>query len=370
MSKKNWQILGISLVLCVVLVIPALGGCAKRAAPEAAKGEVIIGITDDFSGPMAGVYGPRKDGEVDAIRYINEDKGGIVGHQIRAIVVDNKMDSALMTAGWERFKNEKAVAVFSGLGALPPISDPAQRDQLPVFCGQGGTVELLFPKEAGYVFSQGASLPGTIWSGYRQMERDWNVKGGKGKPKVGTDVVTIGMQKAMSEKSAKMDMEKRGWPYVITYTSIAPADVTTQVLQMKNFGCDYLFSISTEAGLVAWLKELDRQNFRPVIYGVTNLGTEEIWNATGKLCVGSRPAMNGPQWHETNLPLVSLLHQLNEKWHPEVTKRSAHYINGFAVAIVGVEGLKRAELPRLVTITSTESLCNKPLIQLAISTLE
>lgn len=159
---------------------------------------------------------------------------------------------------------------------------------------------------------------------------------------MGVDVITVGMQKVMGEKATKMDMEKRGWPYVITYTSMAPADVTTQVLQMKNFNCDYMFSIASEAGDIAWLKELDRQNFHPVIYGFTNIGSQEIWNAVGKSAVGVRPTMNTPQWDETNFPLVSLLHQLNAKSHPEITSRSGHYISGFANAMVVAEALKRA----------------------------
>lgn len=129
MKKKNWLILGISLLLCILLVLPVIGGCAKQAVPEQPKGEITIGILDDLSGPLAGVCGPRKDGVVDAVRYINEEKGGILGHPLKTIIVDHKMDTTLMSSGWERLKGEKALIVSSALGSLPPIAQPCAERQ-------------------------------------------------------------------------------------------------------------------------------------------------------------------------------------------------------------------------------------------------
>jgi len=33
---------------------------------------------------------------------------------------------------------------------------------------------------------------------------------------------------------------------------------------------------------------------------------------------------------------------LNSKWHPEVESRSDHYLNGFAICLAAVEGLRKA----------------------------
>ena len=60
--------------------------------------------------------------------------------------------------------------------------------------------------------------------------------GAKRNPRVGFDFPTLGIVPRKSEKVAGMAAEKRGWGYVVTRTSIAPADVTTQVLQVKSFG--------------------------------------------------------------------------------------------------------------------------------------
>jgi branched-chain amino acid transport system substrate-binding protein len=123
---------------------------------------------------------------------------------------------------------------------------------------------------------------------------------------------------------------------------MVPADVTTQVLQVKNFGCDYIYLMTPETGVIPWLKELDRQNFRPTIFGSTGLAAAEVWQATGKLSVGTIAYQFGPQWQETNYPMVKLLHELNAKWHPEVKSRVGHYIRGFAEMMTLAEALKRA----------------------------
>ena len=138
-----------------------------------------------------------------------------------------------------------------------------------------------------------------------------------------------------------MEMEKRGWEYTITRTSLAAADVSTQCLEMRNLDCDYIYLLATEHVTIVWLKELDRQNFHPVVFGSSNIGSPETWRATGELCVGTLGYNFSPGWPDTDLPLVSLAHELNAKWHPDVTMRTSHYIKGFANMLVAAEALER-----------------------------
>lgn len=341
---RAWTML-ITLIL-LLGTLPVLVTCATKApeepGQEAGKGEIVIGILEDLSGPMAGVGSDTRDGELDAMRYINEEKGGIDGHQLRSTVVDHKFDTTIILAGWDRLENEGALVIMSVLGALPALSNLAEKNKTILLAQSGASMDQLFPREPRYLFSQGAHLPGTVFSACRMIEKDWKEKGEKGTPKVGFDFASIGTQKTLLTKAAEMDMEKRGWEYAITYTSIAAADVTTQVLKLKDFGCDYIYSAGSESATVLWIKELERQNFHPIFYGVTNLGSQEIWNATGELCVGTRPYRNAPQWIETDFPLVNQLHELNAKWYPEVTTRSGNYVRGFAAITVLAEALGKA----------------------------
>jgi ABC-type branched-subunit amino acid transport system substrate-binding protein len=298
--------MAILLLLALTLFLPA--GCAQKVAPsESAKGEIVVGIIEDLSGPSGGMGTPAVAGMTDCIRYINEEKGGVSGHPLRAIVVDNKMDSAITISAWDRMKSEGVPIVmsnFAGAAAFV-MHEACQRDHIPMTAGTG-TIDLLFPKEPSYYFSVGPQTAGTIDAMCKIIEKEWAQKGEKRAPKIGFDFVSVGTMPVIMSKGAKMYSEKRGWQYNITRTSLAPADVTTQVLQMKQFGCDYLYLMTTEAGSVAWFKELQRQSFRPIIFGAPGLSSEELWRAVGELCVGARSYQFSAQWTDIDIPLGNL----------------------------------------------------------------
>jgi len=87
---------------------------------------------------------------------------------------------------------------------------------------------------------------------------------------------------------------------------------------------------------------LERQNFHPLIFGGSALASKELWNALGEVVVGSTLFQIVAQWTEKDVPGVKLMHELNERWHPEVTWRPGHYSRGFADFLAIAEGLRRA----------------------------
>jgi branched-chain amino acid transport system substrate-binding protein len=338
MNVKSAIMLGMILAL---LSSPVLA-CAKSEVAEEAKGDIVIGILDDLSAAMAGTASAFVDGQLDAIRYINEEQGGMLGHELRPVVIDFKLDAALAIAGWDRLKGEGAPLVMSLIGAGAPIlSQSAQKDHIPMVTG-AGSLDQLFPKEPSYYFAMGPQLTGVLDSMTNLIEEDQEKRGETRPPKLGFDLISIGTQAKVMSKAAAMKMETTGWDHIVTYTSIAPADVTTQVLQMKDFSCDYIYIHGTEAAAIVWLKELDRQGFYPNIYGTVTLGSKEVWSATHDLAIGSTFYQFGVQWTDTDIEGVKLIHHFNNKWHPDVTGRSGHYLRGFAGLLAIAEGLRIA----------------------------
>jgi branched-chain amino acid transport system substrate-binding protein len=333
-------------ILVLVMALTLFGACAKEAAPvvpgEEAKGEIIIGILDDFSGPIASVAIPMREAYEDCIRYINEEQGGILGHPLRSIAIDHKMDSAVMMSGWDRLRDESAYQVVGySLGVAPILGEMAQRDRIPALACMGN-IDQLFPKEPGFFFGNVPNIPSLLESGLKFLEKDWDERGETRPAKIGFDVVPLGTTGTQIAKAARIYSEKRGWEYLVARTPMVPADVTTQVLQMKDFNCDYLFLINSTTAHIAWVKELDRQNFRPMLIGGTQIGAEEMWDAVGELAVGIITEQTSVQWTDTDVPLVKLMHELNAKWHPEVKSRSVHYCRGFANFLVEAEATRVA----------------------------
>jgi len=327
-------------VLIVMLILFSSLACAPKKVPpaEAPKGKIVIGILDGFSGPVGGVCTATRGGAELYVRYKNEKEGGILGHPLESIAVDTKMDSAVAMAGWDRMKNENALAVLSIItaAASPIVDQSAQNDHIPVIAG-AGSMNQLYPTEASFWFCSAPQIVSVFDSISDMIESDWQKKGKAGTPKVGIDMVNIGLAPRIWLKKFEMVMAERGWDYTVTRSSIAAVDMATSVLQMKKFGADYLILQCTEAANIAWFKDLDRQNFHPLIFGSTNLASQEMRSSVGDLIAGSTFYIFSPQWFDTDLPLVQLVHDLNAEWSPEVPWQPPHYIRGFAdgMAIAG-----------------------------------
>ena len=336
-SKLGW----IVFVFLLVAVL-TMGACAPKAAPPDAgeKGEIVIGQLEGLTGGLAGTAIPYVDGVQDAIRYLNEEKDGIQGHKVRSVVVDFKMESAAAISGWDRIKSEGAPVVFGQTAGLAMLWEFPNRDHIPMIIGGGPNVDIAFPTGPAYVFQVTPVLVKLFDSWVKVVEKDWAAKGGQGSPKIGFDFVSMGTMPQMFTKNVNMLMEERGWGYVITRSSFAAADATTQILQMKNFGCDYVYLYNSENTIIVFVREMDRQNFRPKITGTSALASEETWRAVGDLVVGASMPQFSIQWTETDIPSVKLLHDLNAKWHQDVKSRPSHYCRGFTELLVVARGLE------------------------------
>lgn len=149
------------------------------------------------------------------------------------------------------------------------------------------------------------------------MEEDWKRRGNAGSPKVAFDILSFGNTGKQWVKSAKVAVEPKGWEYIITRTGLKPADVTTQVLQMKQFDPDYVFFMTLTDPQIIFLKEFERQNFHPTTFALFTLSTRNVWDSVGELAVGIPFDTRTPQWWDTNNEGIVLVRELYARWRPE-----------------------------------------------------
>jgi branched-chain amino acid transport system substrate-binding protein len=346
---KEKSVLMLTIAITLIIALTYFSACAKEAAPvarevEEPKGEIVIGILEDMSGIMGGTGTHYVAGETDAIRYINEELGGVNGHHISAIIIDYKFDATLAMSGWDRLKNANVPVVMGFMaGAVPILHQASDVDHIPMVVSLL-TIDRLFPNEnePSYQFATASSTASIPDYYIYTIEKEWRTEEKGRPPKVGFDSVNIGASPAVIKKKARMECEKRGWEYIVTTTSGAPTDATTQVLQMMNFGVDYIYQMPTEQQAIVWQKELSRAKFHPRFYGVGTVGSSEIWNAVGEECIGVNSAEQLSTWWDTDVPGIKLLHELNAKWHPDVKSCPVHYIKGFSAQLMVAETLRRA----------------------------
>lgn len=339
--------LTVMVAMVLVIALSYFPACAKSTPePSEQKSPIVIGILEDMSGPMGGGGSMAVAGENDAIRYINEELGGVAGHPIETITIDYKMDGTLALTGWDRLKNASVPVIMSFFSApVVFLHEAANTDLIPMVVASA-TNSQLFPQtnigKPGYSFSTFPGISGVMDFFFHTVENEWREEEKGRTPKVGIDSVSIGITLAVFSKKSRLECEKRGWAYTSTVTPLAPADVTTQVLQMMEFGADYILTMNSEAAMIVWIKELSRQDYQVVFCGTNAAGSPEVWNSIGEECAGTRAIDPVPQWWDTHIAGIKLMHKLNTKWHPDVESRSSHYIRGFSAQLMVAEALKRA----------------------------
>ncbi len=148
----------------ILASIAVAGGLTAMTAAHA--GEIVIGQMTDRTGPTANVGNPVGDGAQDYIDLINS-QGGINGHTIRLIEVDNQYKVPPAVEGYQRFKSEGAVLVgLFGTPITQALTADLAKDKIPAttpgfgtaLAADGEAFPYLFPAAASYWSQAGAAV--------------------------------------------------------------------------------------------------------------------------------------------------------------------------------------------------------------------
>ncbi len=148
----------------ILASIAVAGGLTAMTAAHA--GEIVIGQMTDRTGPIANVGNPVGDGAQDYIDLINS-QGGINGHTIRLVEVDNQYKVPPAVEGYQRFKSEGAVLVgLFGTPITQALTADLAKDQIPgttpgfgtALAADGEAFPFLFPAAASYWSQAGAAV--------------------------------------------------------------------------------------------------------------------------------------------------------------------------------------------------------------------
>src|SRR5688572_5830943 len=127
---------GRRFAIAVAVGALALTACASDPAEEAAADSgdsaatgdpYVIGFNDDLSGPISFAGLTNLAGIETYFDYVNEEKGGVNGHPIELVKLDNRADGATATANYTQLvEDEGALAVLgnSASSAWAPSGPP------------------------------------------------------------------------------------------------------------------------------------------------------------------------------------------------------------------------------------------------------
>jgi len=176
----NWRKLlvlaGVVSLALIITMIPLLSaGCAGSAEQP-----VKVGFSICYTGPAAEKGRPMGDGKLDCMKYINEELGGVAGHQVEVIWRDNQYDAAkAATIINELISSECLLFTTNSSKMMMASAETANRAEFPGFAVFSAPV-LTNPPQHIY-----AQMPdyGDDWAAFAKYYLD-NIWQGTEKPKM------------------------------------------------------------------------------------------------------------------------------------------------------------------------------------------
>jgi len=323
---------GLSLTLLVTGAMPS------HATP--AEKEVRVGIRAIFTGPLASVGVPWSHGQLDCIRYINEERGGIGGINIHPMWEDTKGLVPGTITAHKRFK-AAGVVLETEASSTPTetLAPMMQRDEMPLLWDASIT-RLMVTEPLQWTF--GLSPQIELWIPYymKWVLDNWTEPR---PPRLGYIFYEFASGYMVLEGCEFAD--EMGFEFVgYEVTSFTPIDTTTEWLRLAAKEPDFIFMSCYGMAAVCFVKDAARLGIQEK--GITlccgpNTLSEDILRIVGRDGEGWYITSALPSNVETEAPGVKLAMHYGNKYRglEEVTQ---WYLTGWLQALVGGESIRLA----------------------------
>jgi len=297
-------------------------GGGQTRAPAAAGKPVRIGVV----GTMSGVGGTQKASvaAIQAWARSTNDAGGLNGHPVEVIVVDDGNDPARLRASVQQLVEQRQVIAFVGLlGAFTltkGVVDYLEAKGVPVI---GGDRLSLFWQSSPLFFPQASAAEALIYLHMANTAR----LGGKGAP-----IGWVSCQEAQVCKdadrlwqpnAAQLGLDVRYRAQV----SVAQPSFTSECLRAQRAGVEW-FLLATDANSIRRIaSSCEQQGYRPR-YAV--LQTSDEMTQLPALEGGYFGASTFP-WVSTGTPARAEFKRVMDRYAPEVAL-SGHATSGWTAA--------------------------------------
>lgn len=267
-SSRKHRALALAAALVVTAGVSACGSddegsdsteaaATSSSAPAVAKptGDPIVlaDVSDTTgAGSISAVIAQFPAGAEAAVKYLNEEKGGIGGRPVELFKCDSKTDPAATSSCANAAVQKKAVAKI-GLSVLwgdngIPIAKRAGLPSMnaPVSAQDSAAAEISFPLGGG----SGSEWPGQI--------KYWAENMGTKKAVLLADDNSTGrVQVANQQKVAK----EVGMELIPVYLKVGAADPTPTIAKAVSEKPDAIFTAASGAAAVAVYRALQQQGF-------------------------------------------------------------------------------------------------------------
>ncbi len=333
-NKRIFTAAAVTVLALVIAVLPFLAACGGGGEET-----IKIGMTTPSTGKAAEKGAPMQHANLDAIKYINEELGGIDGHPIEVIWLDNAYDASKVVTNVKRFMDEGAVLYTTASSAMMSASmEIANRAGFPGIASFNSPILHRPPR---HIYGQMPDY-GDDWVAFAKyyLENIWT---GPGKPKMALHLLNnpTGFGARDAAKAAAEDLG-------IEIISIDEhkADTTSEMdslTRVKAANPDVLYISSTPAPTAVIIKNaVDLGLYPGVTIGLGHAGiTKALVDIAGADVVegvyGVFPTVN---WGD-DVPGMAKVTEYVREYHPG-DEGNMDYITSWAQSLIVAEILRLA----------------------------
>ena len=322
------------------LLIGCFCGQALSQTPGVTDKEITIGVLTDLTGP-ASIYGQASVvGTRVAFNEINR-KGGIHGRELKAVVEDHQWNPARAVAGYKYLVDRVGVFLLGvniGTAASLAVMDFLKEDRLPM-------IPVTWAKGTYEPFNRYAFPTVTSYQNQMGVLIDYVMETLKPKsPKFGLIYVQDDYGKEVSEGV----MQGLAY-YGLKAHHMEPfgrtnVDFSSQVMNLKRAGCDYVVLGTTLGQATNILKEAARIDYRPQFLGAPGPTDAMTIQLTGELMPADMLGVHCMAGWNEDTPGMAKLRALTAQDYPELAGKTQNFFTQwcYANALVYAEGIRRA----------------------------
>lgn len=306
---------------------------------QAPAQEIKVGGLFDLTGVTSDVGKSFSQAVRDGVAWTNAN-GGINGKRIKLLDVDYGYKIPQAVAEYKRMVNDEHVILMQGWGTgdTEGLKTQVNADKVP-YVSASYSAHLSDPQKTPYNFFVGPTYSDSLRAWLSWVKEDWKDKGRQprvafyyGDNAYGKSPIEAGRQFCKENGIDLVDEE------------ILPGvfqDATSQLLNTKQKGADYVYINVTTTGVSTVLKDAKKLGLN-IKFGSNPYGFSEALPAVAReLAEGVTGVMPHVPFGE-KVPGMKRLTDFHQKNHPGDT-HDAIYVRGWTYVLVWTEALRRAD---------------------------
>ncbi len=335
---KNKKLL-ITTIICAALIVVALlfvSACGPKAQP----GQTLkVGMTTPTTGPAAEKGAPMGHANLDCIKYINEELGGVKGYPIEVLWLDSKYDAAQTVTNVKKFMDEGCLLfTTSSSKEMTAVMEIANRAEFPgLSCFNAPNLH----RPPQHIYGQTPDY-GDDWTAFTTYYLK-NIWKGPGKPKMALHLLNnptgYGARDAAKATAAELGIEIVAVEEHAT-TTMSEMESLTRIKALKP---DVLYISSTPAPTAVIIKNASELGMYPSITigcGHASFTKALVDIAGADIVEGVYGVFPTANWGD-NVPGMAKLTEYCQKLHPKDVG-NLDYVTAWAQSLVVAEILKKA----------------------------